>query len=337
MSRFDRVAVVGAGSWGTALANLLADNGRPVRLWARDPSLAEAMRERRENPRYLPGFALRESVDPTSDLAWAVEGADLVVSAVPSHGVREVLGRAGPRIEAEAIVVSASKGIENETLRRMSEVLEEVLSDRRRTAVLSGPSFAVEVSRGVPTAVTVASADERVAEEVREAFAAPRFRVYTSDDVVGVELGGAVKNVIAIATGIADGLDYGHNARAALITRGLAEISRLGMAAGGERLTFMGLAGLGDLVLTCTGDLSRNRTLGLRLGRGETLRAILDDMTQVAEGFRTTRSVKEMAAAIGVEMPIVDQVHAILYEAKSPQVVVEELMTREYKPEFERR
>lgn len=337
MSRFAGVAVVGAGSWGTALANLLADDGRSVRLWARDPSLAEAMRERRENPRYLPGFALRESVDPTSDLAWAVEGADLVVSAVPSHGVREVLGRAGPRIEAEAIVVSASKGIENETLRRMSEVLEEVLSDRRRTAVLSGPSFAVEVSRGVPTAVTVASADERVAEEVREAFAAPRFRVYTSDDVVGVELGGAVKNVIAIATGIADGLDYGHNARAALITRGLAEISRLGMAAGGERLTFMGLAGLGDLVLTCTGDLSRNRTLGLRLGRGETLRAILDDMTQVAEGFRTTRSVKEMAAAIGVEMPIVDQVHAILYEAKSPQVVVEELMTREYKPEFERR
>ena len=274
---------------------------------------------------------------PTSDLEEAVEGAALVVSAIPSHGVREVLGRAAPRIDPGAIVVSASKGIENATLRRMSEVLDEVLAGGRRLAVLSGPSFAVEVSRGVPTAVTVAADDRGVAEAVREAFAAARFRVYTSDDVVGVELGGAVKNVIAIATGIADGLEYGHNARAALITRGLAEISRLGMAMGGERLTFMGLAGLGDLVLTCTGDLSRNRTLGLRLGGGEDLEAILDDMTQVAEGFRTTRSVRDLAARIGVEMPIVEQVHAMLYESKSPQVVVEELMMREYKPEFERR
>lgn len=337
MSASDRVAVVGAGSWGTALANLLSANGRRVRLWARDRSLAETMREDRENSRYLPGFALHEDLEPTADLERAVEGAGLVVSAVPSHGVREVIERAAPWIEPQAVMVSASKGIENDTLRRMSEVLEEVLSGRRRTAALSGPSFAVEVSRGIPTAVTVASADERVAGEVREAFAAPRFRVYTSDDVVGVEIGGAVKNVIAIATGIADGLEYGHNARAALITRGLAEISRLGMEAGGERLTFMGLAGMGDLVLTCTGDLSRNRTLGLRLGRGEALEAILDDMTQVAEGFRTTRSVKDLAARIGVEMPIVEQVHAMLYEAKSPQVVVEELMTREYKPEFERR
>lgn len=337
MSRLDPIAVVGAGSWGTTLANLLAGNGHPVRLWARDRELARTMGRSRENPGYLPGFELDERLDPTSDLGNAVEGAGLVVVATPSHGVREVVGLAAPRIDPGAIVVSASKGIENVTLRRMSEVLDEVLSGGRRLAVLSGPSFAVEVSRGVPTAVTLASSDPATAEAAREAFATSRFRVYTSDDVVGVELGAAVKNVIAIATGIADGLDYGHNARAALITRGLAEISRLGMALGGERLTFMGLAGLGDLVLTCTGDLSRNRTLGLRLGRGETLEAILDDMTQVAEGFRTTRSVNDLAARIGVEMPIVEQVHAILYEDKSPQVVVEELMTREYKPEFERR
>jgi glycerol-3-phosphate dehydrogenase (NAD(P)+) len=217
----------------------------------------------------------------------------------------------------------------------MTEVLEDVLGRGDGLAVLSGPSFAAEVARGVPTAVTVAAHDPDVAEAVREAFFAPRFRVYTSDDVVGVELGGAVKNVVAIATGIADGLEYGANARAALITRGLAEISRLGTALGGQRLTFMGLAGLGDLVLTCTGDLSRNRTVGLRLGRGETLDAILDGMDQVAEGVRTTRSVRDLAARNGIEMPIVEQVHEMLYHAKSPQVVVEELMTRESKPEFQ--
>lgn len=337
MSDSRRVAVIGAGSWGTTIANLLAGNGHPVVLWARDTGLAETMRRERENPRYLPGFPLDAGVEPTADLAAAVEGADLVVSAVPSHGVREVTRRAAPHVGPGTIVVSASKGIENETLERMSEVLEEVLPEETRLAVLSGPSFALEVSRCVPTAVTVASEDREAAETVREAFAAPWFRVYTSDDVVGVELGGAVKNVIAIATGIADGLEYGHNARAALITRGLAEISRLGMELGGERLTFMGLAGLGDLVLTCTGDLSRNRTLGLRFGRGESLEEILADMTQVAEGFRTTRSVRDLAARLGVEMPISEQVHAMLYAAKIPQVVVEELMTRDYKPEFERR
>lgn len=330
-------AVVGAGSWGTTLANLLGAGGREVRLWARDEGLAREMREANENARYLPGFPLALGVRPTSHLREALAGAALVVCAVPSHGVREVMSLAAPDLVPGAIVVSASKGIENSTLKRMTEVLSEVTAGGRRLAVLSGPSFAVEVSRGVPTAVTVASGDDEAAGTVRDAFAAPRFRVYTSHDVVGVELGAAVKNVIAIATGIADGLEYGHNARAALITRGLAEISRLGMALGGERLTFMGLAGLGDLVLTCTGDLSRNRTLGLRLGRGESLEAILADMTQVAEGYRTTRSVRDLSERTGVEMPIVHQVHAMLYEAKSPRVVVEELMTREFKPEFERR
>ena len=330
-------AVVGAGSWGTALANLLAANGWRVRLWARNPALADAMRRERRNPRYLAEFPLADGVEPTSDLAEAVSGAAIVVASTPSHAVREVMGAAAPHLEAGAIVVSTSKGVENDSLKRMTEVLAEVLGEDRRLAVLSGPSFAVEVSRGVPTAVTVASRDGAVAEAARDAFAAPRFRVYTSTDVIGVELGGAVKNVIAIATGIVDGLAYGDNARAALVTRGLAEMSRLGTALGGERLTFMGLAGLGDLVLTCTGDLSRNRAVGLRLGRGQSLEEILADMTMVAEGVRTTRSVRDLAARADVQMPITEEVHEILYHAKRPEVSVEQLMTREFKPEFERR
>nr|MBA3585079.1 NAD(P)-dependent glycerol-3-phosphate dehydrogenase [Gemmatimonadota bacterium] len=242
-----------------------------------------------------------------------------------------------PHVSSGAVVVSASKGIEQGSLKRMTEVLADVLTDPQRIVVLSGPSFAVEVSRGVPTAVTMAAEDPEAAGAALAAFANSRFRVYTSRDVVGVELGGAVKNVVAIATGIADGLEYGHNARAALITRGLAEIARLGTALGGERLTFMGLAGLGDLVLTCTGDLSRNRTLGLRLGRGERLEEILADMQMVAEGVLTARSVHDLSLRAGVEMPIAEQVHEMLVHAKSPRVVVEELMMREYKPEFERR
>ena len=333
----EKVAVVGAGSWGTTLANLVGGNGRSVALWARDSALAEAMARERRNLRYLPRFPIAESVTPTDNLAEAVAGAGLVVCATPSHAMREVMKRVAPSVDPAAVVVSASKGIENETLKRMSEVLAEVLGREERLAVLSGPSFAIEVSAGVPTAVTVAAHDEAVARVVRGAFASPRFRIYTSADVVGVELGGAVKNVIAIATGIADGLEYGDNARAALITRGLAEISRLGTACGGERLTFMGLAGLGDLVLTCTGELSRNRTVGLRLGRGETLARILADMTMVAEGVRTTRSVRDLATRLDVQMPITEEVHEILYHAKRPEVSVEEFMTREFKPEFERR
>lgn len=335
----DPVAVVGAGTWGTALANLLAAERSDVRLWARDRELAAAMRTERRNPRYLSETPLAATVRPTADLAEALAGARLVVCVVPSHAVREVMSRAAERVAGDAVVVSASKGIENETLKRMTEVLAEVLPrvGEGRLAVLSGPSFATEVAKGLPTAVTVASADPVTAETAREAFATPRFRVYTSTDVIGVELGGAVKNVIAIATGIGDALGYGTNGRAAIITRGLAEISRLGTALGGERLTFMGLAGLGDLVLTCTGELSRNRAVGLRLGGGESLDEILADMRQIAEGVRTTRSVRDLARRVGVEMPITEQVHAILHDSKSPRVVVEELMTREYKPEFERR
>lgn len=339
MSERLAIAVVGAGSWGTTLANLLAGNGHAVRLWARSAELAEEMARQRRNPRYLSGVALADGVEPTADLVAAVTGARLVVSVSPSHAVRDVMAAAAPALDPEAIVVSASKGIENDTLKRMTEVLADVLPAGigARCAVLSGPSFADEVSRGMPTAVTVAAAARPIAETVRAAFASARFRVYTSTDVVGVELGGALKNVIAIATGIADGLAYGHNARAALITRGLAEISRLSLALGAEQVTLMGLAGLGDLILTCTGDLSRNRTVGVRLGRGERLPDILADMRMVAEGIRTTRSARDLAARIDVEMPITEQVHEMLYHAKSPQRVVDELMTRDSKPEFERR
>ena len=337
MSAMGPAAVIGGGSWGTALAAILAAKGRDVRLWVRDPGLAEEIERARENARYLPGVRLGGPLRATADIAEALAGAALVVSATPSHVVRDVMTAAAPHVAAGAIVVSASKGIEEGTLKRMTEVLGEVLSrsEDERLAVLSGPSFAAEVVRGSPTAVTLAARDPDVAEAARAAFFTPRFRVYTSDDVVGVELGGSVKNVVAIATGIADGLEYGYNARAALITRGLAEISRLGMALGGQRLTFMGLAGLGDLVLTCTGELSRNRTVGLRLGRGESLPSILSEIRQVAEGVRSTRSVRDLARRIDVEMPIVEQVYEMLYHAKSPQVVVEELMTRESKPEFQ--
>lgn len=337
MSAMGAAAVIGGGSWGTALAAILAAKGRDVRLWVRDPDLAGEIERVRENGRYLPGVRLDGSLRATADIAEALTGAALVVSATPSHVVRGVMTAAAPHVAAEAIIVSASKGIEEGSLKRMTEVLGEVLgrSGEDRLAVLSGPSFAAEVVRGSPTAVTLAARDPDVAEAARAAFSSPRFRVYTSDDVVGVELGGSVKNVVAIATGIADGLEYGYNARAALITRGLAEISRLGMALGGQRLTFMGLAGLGDLVLTCTGELSRNRTVGLRLGRGESLTSILSEMRQVAEGVRSTRSVRDLASRIDVEMPIVEQVYEMLYHAKSPQVVVEELMTRESKPEFQ--
>lgn len=333
-----RVAVVGGGSWGTALANLLSDNGHAVQLWVRDPVLATELAHERQNPHYLPGVYLGDDVAPTSDLAAAVRDAAVMVSAVPSHAVREVMGRAAGYMEEGVLVISTSKGIENDSLARMSEVLAEVLpAGGGGVAVLSGPSFAVEVARGYPTAVTAAAGRLAVAERVRDLFANPRFRVYTSTDVVGVELGGAVKNIVAIAAGICDGLKYGHNARAALITRGLAEIARLGAALGGEPMTFMGLAGLGDLVLTCTADLSRNRMVGLRIGGGETLAEIRADMRMVAEGVRTTRSVRDLARRNEVEMPITEEVHAMLYDGKDPRISVEDLMTREFKPEFERR
>jgi glycerol-3-phosphate dehydrogenase (NAD(P)+) len=331
----ERAAVVGAGSWGTALANLLAGKGIDTVVWAYEADVAEQIRREHLNRKYLEGIDLAPSLRATTDLAEAVRGASLVLSVSPSHVVRGVMAEAAPHIEPGALVVSASKGIENDTLMTMDGVLADVLpAEVMRTACyLSGPSFAREVGLGHPTAVTIASPDAAAAERAQECFQTPVFRVYTSSDVVGVELGGAVKNVIAIAAGTVEGMGFGHNTQAALITRGLAEIVRLGAAVGADPATLAGLAGIGDLILTCTGGLSRNRTVGVELGKGRSLDDVLAGMVMVAEGVRTARSTRDLARREGVEMPIVEAVYAMLYEGLDARSAVEQLMLREPKPE----
>jgi glycerol-3-phosphate dehydrogenase (NAD(P)+) len=326
-----RVTVLGSGSWGTALAKVLSDNGHPVALWGRRPELAADIRERRENATFLPGFPLAETLTATAELGEALRDAEMLVVAVPTHGIRETLRRCGSLIPRDIPVVSATKGIEQDTLQFVNEMIaSEVPWAASRFVALSGPSFAKEVAAGLPTVVVAAARDLALARTVQRAFwTENRFRVYLSDDVVGVEVGGALKNVIAIAAGASDGLGFGHNARAALITRGLAEIARLAMKLGGDALTLAGLAGMGDLVLTCTGELSRNRHVGFELGRGRTLEEIVGGMRQVAEGIRTARSAYDLARREGVAMPIVEQVYAALYEQKNLRQAVFELMTRE--------
>jgi glycerol-3-phosphate dehydrogenase (NAD(P)+) len=328
------VSVLGGGSWGTALAVHLARLGHEVVLWARNPAFAAEIAAAGENSTYLPGVSFPPSLKPTASLEEASARAEMLVFVCPSSGIRGLAETLGPSLPGK-VVVSAAKGVEQQTGLTMSAVLDEVVGDRAhgRVAVLSGPSFAREVGQGVPTAVTAAARDLGVAEVVQRTFNGQSFRVYTSTDVVGVEIGGAVKNVIAVAAGVSDGLGFGHNTRAALITRGLAEISRLGTRLGADRHTLAGLSGLGDLVLTCTGDLSRNRTVGLRLGRGERLSDIVASMKEVAEGVRNTRSVHELALRVGVEMPITEQMYRLLYEDKPPRQVVIDLMTRGLKRE----
>lgn len=330
-----RVGVVGAGSWGTTLARLLAREGHRVRLWVHEPEVAEEIRTHRENRTYLPDVRIPESVEATTELSQALTDAEVVVSVSPSQYVSRVMERAAPHIPSDAVVVSASKGIEISTHRRMDQVLASVLTDEQMEGftVLSGPSFAVEVARDQPTAVAVASESEAARRRIQLLFQTDYFRVYTNPDVVGVELGGALKNVIAVAAGVVSGLGFGHNTLAALITRGLAEIRRLGVALGARPSTFAGLAGMGDLVLTCTGDLSRNRTVGRRLGRGESLEEIVGDMKAVAEGVKTAEAVHDLASRHGVEMPISSEVHAILYEGRTPEQAVPNLMMREPKSE----
>lgn len=331
-----RAAVIGAGSFGTALSWVLGGKGIEVRLWDREPSLAAGINESRHNPRYLSHVRLPDPVRATSSFAEALADVDLVVAAIPSQYAREVFSRAREHLPRDVPIVSAAKGIEESTLLVPTEVLEDVLPPHFHPylAVLSGPSFAKEIVQGAPTAVTVAAIWSRVAERVQEAFTAPTFRCYTSPDVVGVQLGAALKNVMAIGCGIVDGLEFGHNARAALITRGLAEMTRMAVARGGNPMTLMGLAGLGDLVLTCTGELSRNRTVGFELGRGRKLPEILDSLGQVAEGVKTARSGLALAQRLDVEAPITEQVYQILYEDKDPRRAVVELMQREPKPEL---
>lgn len=331
------VAVIGAGNWGTALANHLAKKDVGTILWSYEPEVAEEICRHHRNPTYLVDVELDARLGATSSLEEAVRGAGVVVSVSPSHTVRGVMGRVAADLSPEALVVSASKGIEESTLETMDEVLSRVLpgGSTRRMAFLSGPSFAIEVAKEFPTAITMASHNPETAAAARDLFQTDYFRVYTSDDVMGVELGGAIKNVIAIASGVVAGLGYGHNTMAALITRGLAEMSRLGIALGANPLTFAGLAGMGDLILTCTGGLSRNRAVGVGLGQGRALEAILGDSPMVAEGVRTTRSARELAHRTGVEMPIVEEVYAMLFEGRAARETVENLMLREPRSERE--
>ena len=332
----ERIGVVGAGSWGTTLANLLARNGNAVTLWSFEEDVTAAIAETGENSVYLPGVALSDNLTATSELAEALEGVRMVLSVSPSQHVRRVMKDAAPHIPEDALVVSASKGIETSTLETMAEVLEEALphTRARRHCFLSGPSFAAEVAREHPTAVTVASRDPAAARRAQELFQADYFRVYTSHDVTGVELGGALKNVMALAAGMVAGLGFGHNTMAALITRGLAELTRLALTMGASERTLAGLSGMGDLILTCTGDLSRNRTVGVELGKGRTLNEVLGEMRMVAEGVETTRATHELAQREGIDMPIVAQVHAVLFEERAPAEAVKTLMLREPKAEF---
>ncbi len=327
----ESAAVVGAGAWGTTIANHLARKGIRVSLWVYERELCEIMTSMRENVLYLPGIHLHDNLTPSADLDTVVSGAPMVVFVTPSQVLREVAGQAAPGLAEGTVVVCCSKGIESGSLMLLPDVLDDVLGRRftQDTAFVSGPSFANEVARDQPTSVAVAARDMRVAQHVRQTFETDTFTVYANPDVVGVEVCGAVKNVIAIAIGISEGLGYGHNTRAALITRGLGEMMKLGTALGANPLTFSGLAGIGDLVLTCTSDLSRNRTLGKRLGGGEELADILAAVHTVAEGSDTAKSVRNLAMNHGLDMPICNQVYAVLHEGSAAQDFVTEVLAND--------
>ena len=331
-----RTAVLGAGSWGTALAGHLATVGHDVTLWARDAALVRDIAARRANAVYLPDVALPVAVKPTASLEEALTGAQLMVCAVPSHGVRTVIRSAVDFVPPGITVVSATKGLETDTLLRISELLADELGEDHPVVVLSGPSFAAEFARRLPTAVCVASRDRAAAQQVQEEFRSSYLRLYASDDVIGVEIGGSMKNVIAIAAGAVEGLGIGHNALAALITRGLAEITRLACALGGCRDTLSGLTGLGDLVLTCTGTLSRNRHVGIELARGRPLPEVLGGMKMVAEGVRTTGAALALGARHGVELPITTQMFEVLEGRKDARTALVDLMLRPQKAEADR-
>lgn len=331
-----RVAVIGGGSFGTALAKLASEVDHDVVLWCHHKDVAKAITEKRENTVYLPGVSLPSALQVTTSIGDAVRGREILVAMGPSHVMREVMVNVPPALEDSPVVVSAAKGVEEGTCKRMSEVLEEILGPRfaGRIAALSGPSFAREIEADMPTAVTVASSNPTTCQIVQAAFQTPTFRVYSSSDVVGVEIGGTAKNLVAIAAGVSDGLGLGSSSRAALITRGVAEIARLVAAMGGDARTVSGLSGVGGIVLTCTGDLSRNRTFGLRIGRGERLQDILGSTKMVAEGSRNSISVCELARRTKTEMPIAKQVRQLLHDDKPARQVLGEFMRRESKPEF---
>jgi glycerol-3-phosphate dehydrogenase (NAD(P)+) len=330
-----RLAILGAGSWGTALAIVLAPRFERIRLWVYEADLAERMRSNRTNDVYLPGPRLPDNVEIVTGIAEALNGADIVLGVVPSHHARRIYRDALPHLDSSMIVVSATKGIETGTLMRMSGVAADVIRERfePRIAVLSGPTFAREIACGEPAAVVIASSAQDAAVQVQKAFAGPTFRLYTNSDPIGVEVGAALKNVIAIGAGVCHGLGLGSNTQAALITRGLAEITRLAVAMGGQPRTLAGLAGLGDLVLTCSGELSRNRRVGLELARGRTLADIVASMRMIAEGVETCDAGVALGRKFGVDLPIIQQMHAVLHSSKSPREAVRELMERSLKEE----
>lgn len=333
-----RIAIIGAGAWGTAISIVLGRSAKhTVKLWAYEKEVRDSIGSTRTNSVFLPGQEIPDRVQSTGDFAEALSGAEIVVSAMPSQHCRHLFQQMAPHLGIDILVVSATKGLEQTTLLRMSEVICQVAQERKircRVGAMSGPTFAAEVARGDPTAITIASQDQELATIVQREFSDPAFRVYTNEDVVGVELGGSLKNTIAIAAGVCHGLNLGHNSVAALITRGLAEITRLAVACGGRTDTLSGLAGLGDLVLTCTGALSRNRSVGVELGHGRTLPEIVAGMHgMVAEGIFTTNAAVQLAKARGVEMPITEQMYAVLNEGKSPRAAIQALMTRTSKKE----
>jgi glycerol-3-phosphate dehydrogenase (NAD(P)+) len=330
-----KTAVIGAGGWGIALGKIIAEAGGTVTLWCHGADTFRELQENRESRAYLPGVALPPAVEITRSAHDAVADAALIVCAVPSHAVRPVMSEIAGHLASGAVLLCGTKGLEEGSLKTMGEVLAEVFGDetKSRHAFLSGPSFAAEVARGLPAAVTVAAYAEQVAIRAQESLSTLNFRVYTSRDVIGVQMGGVIKNVIAIAAGISDGLGLGQSARAALITRGLAEMTRLAVRLGAKPVTLAGLPGLGDLVLTCSGELSRNRRVGLAIAEGKSLEEITATTRMVAEGLRNTRSVCSLAARVGVEMPIVDQMHQVLYGGKNPSAAVRDLLQRALKPE----
>jgi len=332
-----KIAVIGGGSWGTALAIALTRSRQAhrVALWVFEADIAERLRASRVNDVFLPGFEVPPQVQVTSALGEALAEADIVLGVMPSAHARKLYAQMKPLLAPEAVFVSATKGLDHAALKRVTEVIQEVISPEMpvRVAALSGPSFAREVARGDPTAVVIASPDRELAALVQEEFSGPTFRLYTNDDIVGVEMGGAVKNVIAIAAGVCEGLGFGHNTIAALITRGLVEMTRLAVASGARRETLAGLAGMGDLVLTCTGGLSRNRSVGVELGKGRKLEEIVASTRMVAEGVGTTAATMQLARKLSVEMPITEQMHAVLYEGRAPREAIRELMERRLKHE----
>ncbi len=329
------IAVIGAGGWGTALSIAMARAHKRVRLWVYEPELVEVIRYDRRNPIYLPGIRIPETVQPSASIEEALEDAEIIISAVPSHVCRSVYEQMLPFAQPNMLFVSATKGIENGSLMRMSQVIDNVISPKfpPRVAAMSGPTFALEVARGEPTALVVAASAEELRRHLQQVLSVPHFRLYTNPDIIGVEIGASVKNIIAIAAGVVSGLKLGYNATAALITRGLAEIMRLAEACGGEPNTLAGLAGLGDLVLTCTGHLSRNRQVGVALGEGRKCDEIISSMRMVAEGIKTSESTVALAEKLSVEMPIAREIYSVLYEDKDPQDAINELMVRELKEE----